>query len=140
MIDRLEYLVDLGVNAIEPLPVVEFPTETSEGYNGTDYYSPEIDVHDPPRARAGSLFRPGQPAPPGARDAPLKPGHSDAQVNQLKALVDVFHVYGIAVLLDVVYNHAGGGLDDCSIYFFDRQPTGDNNRSLYFTDQGYVGG
>ena len=58
----------------------------------------------------------------------------------MKALVDVFHVYGIAVLLDVVYNHAGGGFDDASIYFFDRQPTGDNNRSLYFTDQGYVGG
>ena len=46
------------------------------------------------------------------------------QVNQLKAMVDVFHVYGIAVLLDVVYNHAGGSLDDESLYYFDRQPRG----------------
>ena len=43
LVDRLEYLVDLGVNAIEPLPVIEFPTTTSEGYNYTDYFSPEMD-------------------------------------------------------------------------------------------------
>ncbi len=36
VVDRLEYLLDLGVNAIEPLPVIEFPTTTSEGYNYTD--------------------------------------------------------------------------------------------------------
>jgi 1,4-alpha-glucan branching enzyme len=28
--------------------------------------------------------------------------------NQLKMMIDMCHVYGIAVLLDVVYNHAGG--------------------------------
>ena len=43
VLDRLEYLVDLGINALEPLPVVEFPTETSMGYNGTDYFSPEME-------------------------------------------------------------------------------------------------
>ena len=48
VIDRLEYLVELGINALEPLPVVEFPTETSEGYNGTDYYSPEMEYTIPP--------------------------------------------------------------------------------------------
>jgi 1,4-alpha-glucan branching enzyme len=37
VVDRLEYLADLGINAIEPLPVIEFPTTTSEGYNYTDY-------------------------------------------------------------------------------------------------------
>ena len=35
----------------------------------------------------------------------------ESQVNQLKALIDVCHVYDIAVLFDVVYNHAGP-LDD----------------------------
>ena len=97
-------------------------------------------VHDRSRGRTGPLCHTGQPAPPGTRFAPFPPGTLDSQVNQLKALIDVCHVYGIAVLLDVVYNHAGGGFDDDSIYFFDRQPTGDNNRSLYFTTQGYVGG
>ncbi len=38
VLHRLEYLVDLGVNAIELMPVVEFQTEFSLGYNGTDYF------------------------------------------------------------------------------------------------------
>lgn len=41
VIQRVPYLADLGVNAIELLPVQEFETEFSMGYNGTDYYSPE---------------------------------------------------------------------------------------------------
>jgi 1,4-alpha-glucan branching enzyme len=48
VVDRLEYLVDLGINAIEPLPVIEFPTTTSMGYNYTDYFSPEMDYTLPP--------------------------------------------------------------------------------------------
>ena len=46
------------------------------------------------------------------------------------------HVHGIAVIFDVVYNHAGGGFDDHSMWFFDRAPNGNINNSLYFTDQG----
>ena len=56
------------------------------------------------------------------------------------AIVDLFHVYGIAVIFDVVYNHAGGDFGDESLYFLDRQEPGDQNRSLYFTDQGWAGG
>ena len=44
-------------------------------------------------------------------------------MNQLKALVDLCHVHGLAVILDVVYNHAGGDFGDESLYFFDRQST-----------------
>ncbi len=56
-------------------------------------------------------------------------------------MVDLCHVYGIAVVFDVVYNHAGGFQgDDQSLYFFDRASNGDNNQSLYFTDQGLAGG
>src|SRR6185312_2267530 len=60
---------------------------------------------------------------------------------QLKVLVDLCHIYGIAVAFDVVYNHAGGftvggALDDNCLYYLDRTPNlGDNNASLYFTDQ-----
>ncbi len=140
VLDRLEYLVDLGINALEPLPIVEFPTETSEGYNGTDYYSPEMEYTIPPGPGLDRYFDLVNQLLQERGCAPCRRARSTRQVNQLKALVDVCHVYGIAVLLDVVYNHAGGGFDDDSIYFLDRQPTGDNNRSLYFTDQGYVGG
>jgi 1,4-alpha-glucan branching enzyme len=62
------------------------------------------------------------------------------QSNQLKALIDVCHLFNIAVLIDVVYNHAGGEFGDQSLYFFDRATPGDNNNSLYFTDQGHAGG
>lgn len=70
----------------------------------------------------------------------FQPGELNCQTKQLMALVDLCHLYGIAVLLDVVYNHAGGDFGDESLYFFDREPTGDNNRSQYFTDQGWAGG
>ncbi len=56
-------------------------------------------------------------------------------------LIDLCHLHGIAVILDVVYNHAGGGFDDQSIYYFDRAAnTGNNNDSLFFTDKGWAGG
>jgi 1,4-alpha-glucan branching enzyme len=140
VIDRLEYLAELGVNAMEPLPIVEFPSETSEGYNGVDYFSPEMAYAIPPGPGLDRYLTRVNQLLAARGHAALEPCILDTQINQLKALVDVFHVYGIAVLLDVVYNHAGGGFDDSSLYFLDRQQTGDNNRSLYFTDQGYVGG
>jgi 1,4-alpha-glucan branching enzyme len=52
VLDRLPYLVALGVNALQPLPVVEFATEHSLGYNGTDYFSPEMDYAVAPRVWA----------------------------------------------------------------------------------------
>ena len=48
VLDRVEYLADLGVNAVQPLPVVEFSGEWSLGYNGTDLFSPERDYSVPP--------------------------------------------------------------------------------------------
>lgn len=140
VLDRVGYLADLGVNAVEPLPIVEFPTSTSEGYNGLDLFSPEMEYTIPPGPGLARYVDRVNRLLAARGHSPLPPGTLDSQVNQLKALVDVFHVHGIAVLLDVVYNHAGGGFDESSLYFLDRQPTGDNNRSLYFTDHGYVGG
>ena len=40
---RIDYLRELGINAIQPLPIQEFPTQFSLGYNGCDYYSPEME-------------------------------------------------------------------------------------------------
>ena len=62
-------------------------------------------------------------------------------VGQLKALVDLCHINGIAVIFDVVYSHAGGfsidgRFDDNCLYYMDRRINhGNNNDSLYFTDQ-----
>jgi 1,4-alpha-glucan branching enzyme len=141
VIDRLPYLKNLGVNAIEPLPVVEFPTRFSMGYNGTDYFSPETDYGEFDEGRLRTYFDEVNSLLRGMGEAEYPSidvlRGSD---NQLRAMVDLCHLHGIAVLFDVVYNHAGGGFDDNSIWFFDRLPKGNNNDSLYFTDQGWAGG
>ncbi len=137
---RLEYLRDLGINAIQLLPIQEYETQFSEGYNGVDYFSPEQLYQV--GGDADLAWRLGKinatlaefGAPPLTLDQ-LRPG-----VNQLKCLVDLAHLHGIAVVFDLVYNHAGGGFDPQSLYFFDRFTNGDQNMSLYFTDEGWAGG
>ena len=74
VIEKLPHLRDLGVSAIELMPVADFPGERNWGYDGVLIYAP---------ARAY-----GTP-------------------DDLRALVDAAHRQGIAVLLDVVYNHLG---------------------------------
>jgi 1,4-alpha-glucan branching enzyme len=136
----VDHLRDLGINGVQLLPVQEFPSETSRGYNGVDLYSPEMayQVADEGELarylwKANALFaRAGQPS---LTLEQLRPGP-----NQLCCLIDVLHLNGIAVLFDLVYNHAGPGFNDQCIKFLDRQPYGDDNRSLYFTEQGWVGG
>ena len=141
VIEKLPYLVALGVNVLQPLPVTESEANPSEGYNGADYFSPDpvYTVADP-AALAGYLATiNGLLAARGL--APLAAGQIASGADQLKAFIDLCHVHGIAVILDVVYNHAGGFTgDDETLYFWDRQAPGDNDDSLYFIDQGMAGG
>jgi 1,4-alpha-glucan branching enzyme len=46
----------------------------------------------------------------------------------------------MAVLLDIVYNHAGGGFGDKSMWFLDRMPGSDPIDSLYFNRNEWAGG
>ena len=71
---RLDHLADLGVTAIEIMPVADFPGLRGWGYDGVLPYAPD-----------GSYGRP----------------------EDFKALVDAAHARGLAVILDVVYNHFG---------------------------------
>lgn len=142
---RIEHLRELGVNAIQPLPVQEYPSQFSMGYNGTDYFSPEMDYQVSDAAelaryleKANALLAEHGHAP--LRSEQLRPG-----VNQLKCLVDICHLNGIAVFFDVVYNHAGGGFDEQSLWFLDRRekrgvPVYNHEDSLYFTRSGWAGG
>lgn len=137
VITKIEYLVALGINVLQPLPVDELETDPSMGYNGADCFSPDLPyVVYEPSALSGYLATinrllaaKGFP--------PLQIQDIAAGPAQLKAMVDLCHLYGIAVVFDVVYNHAGGfDNDDQSLYYWDRAVnTGDNNQSLYFTDQ-----
>jgi len=143
VVEKLPYLRSLGINAIQPLPIVEFSGMFSLGYNGVDYFSPETDygIRDTDPALNTYLASVNQKLL--AVNPDFKPyllQDIQGTTNQLKVMVDLCHVYGIAVLLDVVYNHAGGDFGDQSIYFFDRRSNGNKNNSLYFTDQGWAGG
>lgn len=73
-IERLDYLVDLGITHIELMPLNEFSGPWGWGYDGVDLYAPH---------------------------------HAYGTPDDLKALVNVCHAKGLAVLLDVVYNHFG---------------------------------
>jgi pullulanase len=79
------YLHELGVNAVELQPVQEFDNERPEdyhwGYMPVNYFAP------------ASAF---------ARDPARASG-----IRELQELVAAFHRRGIAVILDVVYNHVG---------------------------------
>lgn len=79
------HLHHLGVNAVELQPVQEFDNRTREeyhwGYMTNNYFAPE-----------GSYSL-----------APIKA----SGVRELQALVAAFHRRGLAVILDVVYNHVG---------------------------------
>lgn len=41
VIEKLDYLYDLGINAIELLPIKEYPGDYSWGYNPRHYFAPE---------------------------------------------------------------------------------------------------
>jgi 1,4-alpha-glucan branching enzyme len=168
VVEKVEYLAALGVNVVQPLPVYEMEDSPSQGYpglgyQGADLYSPALDyaVYDAQAlpgylATINRLLAAKGFAPMALKD--ITSGYA-----QMKAMVDLLHVYGIAVMFDVVHNHAGGwgqtykvpatvnasGVlrgDDYSLYFWDRASTTgadgnyDNNQSLYFTNQGFVGG
>jgi maltooligosyltrehalose trehalohydrolase len=71
---HLEHLVELGITAIELMPLAQFPGERNWGYDGVLLYAPQASYGSP---------------------------------EQLKPLIDTAHGHGLAVILDVVYNHFG---------------------------------
>jgi malto-oligosyltrehalose trehalohydrolase len=91
-IERLGHLADLGVDAVELMPVAAFPGRHGWGYDGIGLWA----VHEPYGGPDG-----------------------------LKRFVDACHARGLAVLLDVVYNHVGIGnrLADFGPYFTDAYTT-----------------
>jgi len=137
VIEKIEYMVALGVNVLQPLPIDEMETDPSMGYNGADLFSPDFPyVVTDANALSGYLVTINRLL--AQKDfPPVAPPDIATAAAQLKAVVDLCHIYGIAVVFDVVYNHGGGfNGDDQTLYYFDRVPnTGDNNQSLYFTDQ-----
>ena len=93
IIPRLEELRQLGVTALELLPIAQFPGDCNWGYDGVDLGAAHA-----------------------AYGGPIG----------LKRLVDACHAHGIALFLDVVYNHLGpegNYLSQFGPYFTDRYKT-----------------
>jgi 1,4-alpha-glucan branching enzyme len=140
VVTRLPYLRDLGVTAVQLLPIQEFPYDNSLGYNNVDFFSPEMAYQVENVAELARYLGEVNVLLAEKGMSPLTAGQLLPGPNQLKALIDLLHLNGIAVVFDLVYNHAGGGLGDQSLYFFDRRKNGNENYSLYFTDKGWAGG
>ena len=73
-IDRLEEVRDLGITAIEVMPVAQAPGRWNWGYDGVGLFAPSNNYGTP---------------------------------EDFRAFVDAAHAAGLAVILDVVYNHLG---------------------------------
>lgn len=144
VIGKIPYLVALGINLLQPMPIAECKDTFDLGYDGADLYSPDslYTVYDAAALGNYLTIINGLLAAKGC--APLTLDQVTGGSNQLKAMVDLCHLYGIAVAFDVVYNHAGGFEgDDESIYFWDREAVpspSTNNESLFFSDVSVVGG
>ena len=70
----IPHWVELGIAAVELMPVAQFPGQRNWGYDGTFLYAVQ---------------------------------HSYGGPKQLQTFVDACHQQGLAVFLDVVYNHLG---------------------------------
>jgi len=138
-VDRIEYLADLGVTAVQPLPIVEFQGEWSLGYNGSDLFSPEMDYCVDP-TQLGPYLKRVNDLLAKKSCPPLVANQLTGQMNQFKAFVDLCHLYGVAVIVDVVYNHAGGNFDAQSIDYFDFPQNPDKTNSIYFSPNDWAGG
>jgi 1,4-alpha-glucan branching enzyme len=134
--ERLPYLSDLGVNAIQPLPLVEFWSETSEGYNGTDLMSVEMDYCVTEEELDGGYLSRVNALLARKGIAPKRTSELVGHANQLKLFVDLCHLYGIAVIGDVVLNHAGGAFNSQSIDYFNRPIDPGRSNNLYFDRNG----
>jgi 1,4-alpha-glucan branching enzyme len=139
VLDRIEYLADLGATALQPLPLVEFQSSRSLGYNGSDLFSPEMDYCVAPED-LNPYLRKVNALLTQKGCSPLTLDHLSGQVNQLKALIDICHLYGLAFIVDVVYNHAGGGFDAQGIDYYDFPAHPGAGNSIYFSDRGWAGG
>jgi 1,4-alpha-glucan branching enzyme len=99
VIEKLPYLRDLGINAIEVMPPFEFPGGFSWGYNPAQPFAIESEYGGP---------------------------------DGFKSLVKAAHEHGIAVILDVVYNHFGPG--DLDIWQFDGWQENDKGGIYFYND------
>lgn len=101
MVEKLDYLQKLGVNALELLPVQEF--------NELEYYTP-IPGSDQYRYNFWGYSTVGYFAPMSRFSQAAAEGKGgNAIKNEFKTLIKECHKRGMEVILDVVFNHTAEG-------------------------------
>jgi isoamylase len=124
----IAHLLDLGVTAVELLPVHESVPEAFLLQRGlTNYWGYNTIGYFAPHQGYSAAVRAGKPG---------------GQVDEFKAMVDALHAAGLEVLLDVVFNHTAEagqlgptlcyrGLDNRGYYRLD-----DDDPRLYYDTTG----
>ncbi|MCK6601063.1 MAG: glycogen debranching protein GlgX [Bacteroidetes bacterium] len=120
MIQKIPYLKDLGITAVELLPVNEF-----EEMEGSDRRNP---VTGQPLMNFWG-YNPISFFAPKASYAAS--GANGGQVTEFKEMVKAFHKAGIEVILDVVFNHTAEGNEYGESLSF----RGIDNQTYYIIDQ-----
>jgi isoamylase len=98
MIEKIPYLVDLGITAVELMPVFQFDPKTEDGrinywgYNPVSFFS----VHEGFSSKRDPI----------------------AAMDEFRDLVKALHRAGIEVILDVVFNHTAEGGEGGPTYSF----------------------
>ncbi|HET9983305.1 MAG TPA: isoamylase [Longimicrobiales bacterium] len=111
VVDRIPYLLDLGVTAVELMPVFQFDPQDGNywGYMPIGFFAPH------------------------ARYATAAARHECTHHDEFRAMVDALHAAGIEVILDVVYNHTAErdetgptysfrGIDNSTFYLMTGDP------------------
>ena len=112
VLDKIPYLVELGINAVELLPVFQFDEQDAPdglvnywGYNPISFFAPHQGYS--------------------ASNDPLH------VLDEFRDMVKGLHAAGIEVILDVVYNHSGEGGIEGPTYNF----RGIDNSIYYLLDK-----
>ncbi len=120
LMEKLPYLIDLGVNVVELMPIFEFDEMQDYrevngeklynywGYNTVSFFSPNTSY------TANTEY--------------------NREGNELKKLIQTFNQHGIEVFLDVVFNHTAEGNEKGPFFSFKGF---DNNIYYMLTPDGY---
>ncbi len=104
VIEKIPYLIDLGVTAVELMPVHEFPMNEPDGSftDHQNYWGYETLAFFAPHRGFATNPEPG------------------AQVREFKEMVRALHEAGIEVIMDVVFNHTAEGNENGPDTFLSR--------------------